>query len=139
VVAVHCVEAPGDARDRALAPDTCEPFFDLLDVGLRRARRCISPVEKAVNRDRYALSNGRVDQCKKMRYRAMDLAVGEQTHEMQRPVAFLDVLDRACKYCVACELARGDVGVDDRDTLRDDAAAAEIHVPDLAVAHDALR
>ncbi len=69
--------------------------------------------------------------------RAVHAPVGEQAHEVQRAGARCDVRDGASQCLVLAELARTDRGVDDRDALRDDAAAAEVHVADLAVAHDA--
>ena len=54
------------------------------------------------------------------------------------PPVRADVLDARAQRFVARQTPRGDGGVDDVHALRDDASAAEVHVADFAVAHDAF-
>ena len=88
---------------------------------------------------RHAGSDGGIDQREKMLERAVHASVGEQTHEMQRSAACACTCSMAARtVCVFAELTRCDRCVDDDHALRNDAPAAEIHVSDFAVAHDAF-
>ena len=71
--------------------------------------------------------------------RAVNATIRKQAHEVEPSAAALNVQEGPVQRFVLREVAVGDRGVDDRNALINDAPAAEIHVPDLAVAHHAVR
>ena len=75
-----------------------------------------------------------------MHDRAVDAAVGEQSHEVQRAAARAARARRLARSVSFSANSPSAIAVvDDGNALRHDAPAAEIHVPDFAVAHDAFR
>ena len=106
---------------------------------MRRTRRRVAPVEKRMNHQWNVRRDGLIDEREKVRDGAMNLAVGEKAKQVQRAAGTPKMGEGLEQDGVACELPAGDLIVDDDDALRHDAAAAEIRVPDLAVAHDAFR
>ena len=56
---------------------------------------------------------------------------------MKRSTAALHVKEGAHQGLVFRKVAVGDGSVDDRDALRNDSSASQVHMPDLAVAHHA--
>jgi hypothetical protein len=66
-------------------------------------------------------------------------AVRHEPQEVQPAVALLRALARRAHVGHAAELAALDGRVDAHDVLPHDAAGADVQVPDLAVAHEALR
>ena len=65
----------------------------------------------------------------------MDAAVGKQAPEMQRAVARLELGEEFHQRRIRRQRAVGDRLVDPRQFLVNDAARAEVQVPDFAVAH----
>ncbi len=123
LVAVHRIETPGDAGDRALPASAGQFFFEPRDIGLRGTRRRIATVEKRVDRDRHAGVGCSVDEREQMPERAVHATVRQQTHEVQRSARTAHVLDRLGQHRIARQRPGRDVLVDDDQALRNDAAA----------------
>ena len=139
LVAIHRVEA-------ARRPSRSRPRGRRARAALRAARGTLRrscggmsrPSRNASIAQRHAGRDARVDQRVEVVERAVDSAVGEQTHEVQRAAGRAHVLDARAQRRVRREACRRDRVVDDDDALRHDAAAADVDVADFAIAHHAF-
>ena len=70
---------------------------------------------------------------------AVHAAIRDEAEQVQLAAAFLRVRDGVLQRRVLLELAVADRLVDARDLLVDDAARADVEVPDFGVAHQPAR
>ncbi len=141
VVAVHRVVAPDDGPDPPHA-DSLGLLLEVADV-LRAALRIgVAPVGEGVD-DHVVraepLALREVEERVEVAEVGVDATVGEEAHQVESRAVRHRVGDRLTHDGVLEEGALGDVLIDPRDLLIDHAPRAEVHVPDLRVAHLPLR
>ena len=100
---------------------------------IRRLKRAV------IGQQKVQIFKPRIDQRYEMNERTVYATVGEQAEEVQRSAARFDVRDALLQGRVRGERPVGDGRVDNDETLRHDASAADVDVSDLAVAHHACR
>jgi len=76
-----------------------------------------------------------IERRKEMVNVAVDAAVREEAGDVKRAPAVIEARDEIAQRAAREELARRDLAIDPHDVLVDDAAGADVEVPDLAVPH----
>ena len=139
LVAVHRVVAADDRRD-ARARIACANLVHERERSRRAARRRIAAVQKGVHENlRDAGRGGEVDHGRDLPLVAVHAARRQEPHHVQRAMAVARGVDRAIENGIGRELAGFDRVIDPREVLVDDAAGADVEVPDLGVAHLPVR
>src|SRR5215510_5456970 len=80
-----------------------------------------------------------VDERKQMLVDRMDTTAADEAHEMDGPVVPDSSVTRTRECLISEERTVADRVVDTNEVLHDDAAGAQIQMPDLAVSHLPLR
>src|SRR5207244_453143 len=80
-----------------------------------------------------------LQQCVKMRLLRVHAPIRNQTEQMQSALTYPGVLHRAYQHGMREELAVLDHQIDARDVHVNDAAGADVEMPDLAVSHLSFR
>ena len=87
----------------------------------------------------HPLARGQLQAGLQVPHVAVHAAARHQTHEVQRAAAAGGLGARLLEHAVGEEVAVGDRLADAREVLVDDAAGADVEMPDLGVAHLARR
>ncbi len=113
LIAIHRPVASAHSADGEL-PRPRNVRLEFADILPSRGRWCISPVEKGVQRHRYASAVKNVDQCRDMILMRVHAARRQQAHQMAAPTAPAQFIDEIRQRRQASQGAIGDGRIDTR-------------------------
>ena len=137
LIAVHRVVAPRHGRHASAAG--LELREELAQEAEPRARRRVAPVQEDVQGGAHAPLAAMLEQRRQVLLVAVDAAVGEEAHQVQRDARPGGGLERLRQGGIPLQLVAPQRLSDPRDVHLDDAPGAHRHVADFGVAHLAGR
>ena len=139
IVTVHRIVAARHACDFADA-DLFHLRFQFFHIFFSGCRRCVTAVQEAVNvHFLNALSLRQLKQSINMRIVAVNAAVGNKSHQVQRGIIFLHILACRHKRFIFKEIPVLDGFRNLRQILVHDAACAHVQMSHLRISHLSVR
>ena len=135
IITIHGIVTAHDRRDPADA-QLLQLCVDLLHIPLSARGRNVAAVHKAVNKDLCEpVILCELDERIEMRQMAMHAAIRTQSHEVQRRIMLLAVLDCSKERGILKELAVVNRFRDAGKLLIHDAPGADVQMPHLGIPH----
>ena len=138
LVAIHRIIAPANRRDADSPPPSFrgDKALELGNIALTARGRHVATIKEAVHADVLKTARDRMlEDREKVLVVRMDASIGEKPHDMQRTAWLLRRIETRVDDLVFVDGTCTARAVDARELLMDDAAGADVQMPDLGVAH----